>query len=104
VGLAGGGEVVLDADVQLLLPELEPDAAALPQRLGLLDLREADQLPEEATRLRLAARWGGDLDVVEPRSIGHPRMIHVLGATRCRRRDSNPRHADPVAHQIDALR
>ncbi len=64
--LARGRELLLDADVQLTaVAEREPCPAPPPQRLGLLDLLQAEQLPEEAALRRLAARRRGDLDVVE---------------------------------------
>jgi hypothetical protein len=44
--------------------EREPRTAAGAQRPGLLELLEAEQVPEEAPRLRLAARRRRDLDVV----------------------------------------
>jgi hypothetical protein len=58
-------ERLLDADVKLAAAaEREPGAAAGAQRLGLLDLLETKQFAEEAARLRLAARWSRDLDVI----------------------------------------
>ena len=48
----------------------EPDAAARPQRLGLLELAQPEQAAVEAARLALAAGRRGDLDVVEP--FDHP--------------------------------
>jgi hypothetical protein len=56
---------LLDADVELIAArEREPDAAARTERLRLLELLEAEQVTEEAARLRLAARRGRELDVV----------------------------------------
>ena len=63
--LACGRELLLDADVQLLHPDLEPDAAAGAQRLRLLDFLEAEQPAEEAARLGLAAGRRGQLDVID---------------------------------------
>ena len=58
-------ERVLDADVELTaVGEREPDAPAGAQRFGLLDLRQPEEVPEEAARLLLAARWSRDLDVI----------------------------------------
>jgi hypothetical protein len=65
VRLAGGLEVVGDADVQLLRAGLEPDAAAPAQRLRLLELRQPEHAAVEAARLALAAGRRGDLDVVD---------------------------------------
>jgi hypothetical protein len=65
VGFARRRERLFDADVELAAAfEREPDAAARAQRLGLLELLEAEQVAEEATRLWLAARRRRDLDVV----------------------------------------
>ena len=65
--LARGGEIGLDADVELLRADPEPDAAAASERLRLLDLLEPEQLAEEAARGVLAAGGGGELDVVDAR-------------------------------------
>ena len=63
--LARRCEGVFNADVQLAATcQLEPDAAARAQRLRLLDLLEAKQVGEEATRLRLAPGRSRELDVV----------------------------------------
>jgi hypothetical protein len=64
--LARGHEALLHADVQLLvLPDRKPDAAALAQRLRLLQLGQAQQLAEEAPGLLLAPGRCGELDVIE---------------------------------------
>ena len=63
--LSRGGEVGLDADVELLRADLEPDAAAAPERLRLLELGEPEQLAEEAAGGVLAAGGSGQLNVVE---------------------------------------
>ena len=58
-------ERFLDPDVELSSGgEREPDASAGAQRFWLLELRQPEQVAEEAARLRLAARWSSDLDVV----------------------------------------
>jgi hypothetical protein len=44
--------------------EREPDPAARAQRLGLLELLQAEQVAKEAPRLGLTARGRRDLDVV----------------------------------------
>jgi hypothetical protein len=63
--LPRGGEVVFDADVELAsAADCKPGAATWAQRLGLLELLQAEQIAEEAARLRLAARRRGELDVV----------------------------------------
>jgi hypothetical protein len=65
VRLARGDERILHADVELAAAsEREPDAAARAQRLGLLELLEAEQLAEEAPRLVLASRRRRELDVI----------------------------------------
>jgi hypothetical protein len=56
---------VLDADVELLAAEREPDAAAAVEGLRLLHLREPEKPAEEAARLRLTAGRSRELDVVE---------------------------------------
>ena len=53
--LARGGEIRLDADVELLRADPEPDPAAAPERLRFLELLEPEQLAEEAARGTLAA-------------------------------------------------
>ena len=63
--LAGGGEIGLDADVELLGAHLEPDAAAAPERLRFRDLVQPEQLAEEAARGGLAAGGGRQLNVVD---------------------------------------
>ena len=58
-------ERLLDTDVELAVAgEREPDASAGAQRFWLLELRQPEQVAEEAARLELAARWSRDLDVV----------------------------------------
>ena len=69
--LARRSELLLDADVQLLRSDPEPDPAAGAERLGLLELLEPEQPAEEAARLRLAAGRRGELDVVD--AVEHSR-------------------------------
>ena len=60
-----GRERLLDTDVELAVAgEREPDASAGAQRFRLLDLLEPEEVSEEATCLRLAARRGRNLDVI----------------------------------------
>jgi hypothetical protein len=62
--LASRSERRLDAYVELSpSAEREPDAAARAQRLGFLDLLQAEQVAEEAARLGFAAGWSRELDV-----------------------------------------
>ncbi len=59
-------EFVGHPDVELVLAvQLEPDAAPRAQRLGLLDLGEAEQLTEEPSRLGFAAGWRGQLEMID---------------------------------------
>jgi len=78
----------LDADVELLGAEREPDAPSRAQRLGLLDLGQAEQAAEEAPCGLLAARRGGELDVVEAEDA------HVLERARAAR--GGPRSGDQL--------
>jgi hypothetical protein len=58
-------ERILDADVELAAGrEREPGTASRTEGLRLLELLEPEQLAEETPRLVLAARRGGDLDMV----------------------------------------
>ena len=59
------GEIGLDADVQLLGADLEPDATAAPERLRLHYFLEPEQLTEEAARGVLAAGGGRQFNVVD---------------------------------------
>jgi hypothetical protein len=65
VRLAGGGERVLHAEVDLGGSRPEPRATARLQVGGLLDLGHAEAVAVEAAGEVLAARRAGDLDVVE---------------------------------------
>jgi hypothetical protein len=58
--------VALDADVQLNVGDLEPEAAARSERFGLLDLREAEQPAVEFARTPFLIRRDAKLHVVEP--------------------------------------
>jgi hypothetical protein len=51
--------------MDLLVPNLEPNAAASAQRLGLFDLGQSEQLTEELSCFGLTPAWGGDLHMVE---------------------------------------
>jgi hypothetical protein len=44
--------------------DCKPGAATRAQRLGLLELLQAEQIAKKAARFRLAARRRGELDVV----------------------------------------
>jgi len=59
------GEGVFDADVEpASVADCKPGAATRAQRLRLLELLQAEQIPEKAARFRLATRRRGELDVV----------------------------------------
>ena len=70
MGLGRGREVLGHADVQLLRAGREPDAAARPQLLGLLELAQPQQAAVEAARLALGAGRRGHLHMVE--AVDHP--------------------------------
>ena len=63
--LARRRERLLDADVQLLRAGAEPDAAAAADRLGLRQLRHAEQLAVERARRLLAPARSSELHVVD---------------------------------------
>ena len=63
--LARRREVPLDADVELLRADAEPDAASWLQRLRLRELLQPEQLAEEPARLSLAVGRRRELDVVD---------------------------------------
>jgi nucleoside-diphosphate kinase len=76
--LARGRERVVDADVQLLsAAEAKPDAAACAERLGLLDLLEAERTAVERARDRLATGRSRYLDVVETHVVRVPAAMAV---------------------------
>ena len=77
--MRAGGEIGLDADVELLRADAEPDPAAAPERLRLRHFIEPEQLAEEAAGGVLAAGGGGELDVVDA-------VDHVCEATEDRLR------------------
>jgi len=64
VSLLRGGELDLDADVELLRAGSEPDAAARGESRWLGDLVETEQLAKEAARLGLATGRAGKLNVI----------------------------------------
>jgi hypothetical protein len=74
----------LDAHVQLLRADLEPDAAARLQQHRLLDLLEPEQLAEERTRVVLATGGGGELNVFDPgqHGVGGYRRGYARGYIR----------------------
>ena len=82
--LARGVEIGLDADVQLLRADLEPDPATASERLRLLDFLEPEQRAEEPAGGVLAADGSGKLDVVD--AVEHrlrlPRAGYASGYSR----------------------
>jgi lipopolysaccharide/colanic/teichoic acid biosynthesis glycosyltransferase len=73
VSFAGGGELLLDSDMELLRSSLEPAAAARLQRPRLWQLFEPEHGAVECTRGRLTAGRSGDLDVVDADDRHPPR-------------------------------
>ncbi len=74
--LAGRGERLLDAHVQLLAAGLEPAAASGRERLGLREFLEPEQAVVERPRLGLAAPRGRDLDMVDPEDRHRHTVYH----------------------------
>jgi hypothetical protein len=83
--------------MELLVPSLEPDAAASAQRLGLFDLGQSEQLTEESSCFGLTPVRGGNLHMVKSFDE-HARNLHLgdgllpterregTGASHCRPR------------------
>lgn len=65
MSLVRGREVGLDADVELLRADPEPDPAAASEQLRLLQFFEPEQAAEELSGRVLAAGGSGELDVVD---------------------------------------
>jgi len=76
VGLAGRGERLLDADVQLLTAGPEPAAAPGGERLGLRELLEPEEAAVERPRLGFAVPRRGDLDMVDPEDRHRHTVYH----------------------------
>lgn len=74
MGFPGRRKRLLYAYMQLLESELKPHTASRPQRLGLFDLGQANEVPVEATGVRLATERGRQLDVVEA-DHGHAGLL-----------------------------
>ena len=69
MGFPRRGELIRDTDVKLLIAEREPHPASLSECLWLVDLAQAEELSEEVSCGRLAARRRGKLHVIEPEHI-----------------------------------
>lgn len=65
MGLSGGAEIGLDADVELLRAAFEPAAASGAERFGLWNFREAQQRTIELAGGGFACFRSSDLDVIE---------------------------------------
>ena len=63
--LAGGPELLLDAEVELDPAAPEPAATPGSKRFGLLDLGETERAGIELPRLVFPARRHGELNVIE---------------------------------------
>lgn len=63
--LPRGGELGLDADVELLRTDPKPDPTSVSERLRLLELLEPEQFAEERMGGVLAAGGSSELDVVD---------------------------------------
>lgn len=70
MGLLRGREVGVDANVELLRADPEPDPAAASEQLRLLQLLELEQAAEELAGRVLAVGGSGELDVVD--AVEHP--------------------------------
>jgi hypothetical protein len=73
MGLARSRKLAIDADVQLLIADLEPHSAPSAQRLRLLELVQAQERSVEAAGFRLAPGRAGDLHVVEAKDAHGPK-------------------------------
>ena len=98
-------EGILDADVQLLISERKPDAASRLERLGLLDLLEAENTAEESTRIGLASRRRGQLHVVDFHFLENELCQHLqrLGLRRADHERRDWRFAPCLEPLADAL-
>lgn len=82
VGLARRRKRLLDTHMQLLIPAGKPHPATLTQRLGLLDLHQAEELPIEPPRLGLTASWSGYLHVIETHDTHRVAKLAAFAAPR----------------------
>ena len=64
MSFTGGGERLLNPDMQLPITERKPHSATSPERLGFLEFGQADQSAVEPACLRLASRRCGNLHMV----------------------------------------
>ena len=65
MGFSRRQEGLLDPDMELSAPQREPHSPASPQRRGLFQLTQPDHSAVEMTRLRLAKRRSGDLNMIK---------------------------------------
>jgi hypothetical protein len=75
MGFPRGGELIRDADMKLLLAEREPHSASVTERLWLVELAQAEELSEEVSGGRLAARRRGELHMIEPEHVHGTRQF-----------------------------
>ena len=61
---AGAVDALFDADVELLVVDLDPEAAAAQERVGLGGRAQAEDVDVEVARGGFVGRGDGDLDVV----------------------------------------
>ena len=59
-----GPEIGIHADMELLIPTLEPAAASSGERSGLFDFTQPEKRAIEFAGRSLAAFWSGQLNVV----------------------------------------
>lgn len=65
MGLASGAKILINADVKLFIPDLEPAPSARTKRYRFFDLFKTEQLSEEIAGLRFATGWRCDLNVID---------------------------------------
>lgn len=58
-------KIPVNADVELLIPYLEPATSARTKRFRFFDLFETEQAAEEIARLGFATGWRGNLNVID---------------------------------------
>jgi hypothetical protein len=72
MGFVCGPEVLIDSYMELSVTDGKPDTSSLSQWVRLLDLRQPDDLAEEAPGIGLTIHRCGNLNVVEPDSQSVP--------------------------------
>jgi hypothetical protein len=64
MGFLSGLEIGFHADMDLLIPALEPAATPGPERSGLFDFTQPEQRAIEFPGGYLAPDWGGQLNMI----------------------------------------